>query len=83
MSDIESLTRQALDDIAAAASPDALEALLVATAGWERDVTVDLSGHAEGRNIVAKVLPIQPAGEVSLKGVTATMQVYTLPQTEV
>jgi adenylate cyclase len=32
---------------------------------------------------VAKVLPIQPAGEVSLKGVTATMQVYTLPQTEV
>ena len=32
---------------------------------------------------VAKVLPIQPAGEVSLKGVTATMQVFTLPQTEV
>ena len=32
---------------------------------------------------VAKVLPIQPAGEVSLKGVTATLQVYTLPQTEV
>ncbi|MFR0875814.1 MAG: hypothetical protein ACLSHC_15465 [Bilophila wadsworthia] len=42
---------------------DALEALLVATAGWERDVTVDLSGHAEGRNIVSKVLPIlQSAG---------------------
>jgi adenylate cyclase len=32
---------------------------------------------------VAKVLPIKPAGEVSLKGVTATMQVYTLPQAEV
>ena len=37
---------------------DAVEALLVATAGWEREVTVDLSDHPEGHNVVSKILPI-------------------------
>ena len=60
---------------------DALEALLVATAGWERDVTVDLSGHAEGRNIVSKVLPIlQSAGiKASLTDTEDTLSLHVVP----
>ncbi len=42
MSDIESLKRQALDDIAAAAGPDALEALRVALLGKQGSVTGQL-----------------------------------------
>ena len=42
MSDIESLTRQALADIAAAATPDALEALRVALLGKQGSVTAQL-----------------------------------------
>lgn len=40
---------------------DAVEALLVAAAGWEREVTLDLSEHPEGRNVASKVLPILQA----------------------
>lgn len=42
MSDIESLTRQALDDIAAAASPDALEALRIGLLGKSGAITARL-----------------------------------------
>ena len=53
----------------------------MATAGWERDVTVDLSGHAEGRNIVSKVLPIlQSAGiKASLTDTEDTLSLHVVP----
>ncbi len=42
---------------------DALESLLVAAAGWEREVSIHLGDHPEGRNIVSKILPVlQSAG---------------------
>ena len=44
MSDIESLSKQALADIAAAASPDALEALRVSLLGKSGSITAQLKG---------------------------------------
>ncbi|HVI26124.1 MAG TPA: phenylalanine--tRNA ligase subunit alpha [Xanthomonadaceae bacterium] len=57
MSDIESLTQQALADIAAAATPDALEALRVALLGKQGSVTAQL-----------KALGALPAGERKAAG---------------
>ena len=42
MSDIQSLTTQALADVAAASSPDALEALRVALLGKNGSITAQL-----------------------------------------
>lgn len=39
-------------------APGAVEALLIAAAGWEREVTLDLSAHPEGGDIVSRLLPI-------------------------
>lgn len=37
---------------------DALEALLVSTAGWDREVSVNLAEHPEGHLVAAKILPV-------------------------
>lgn len=60
---------------------DAVEALLVATAGWERPVTVALGDHPEGRSVASRMLPIlQDAGiEATLTDAEGALSLHVVP----
>ncbi len=48
-------------------SVDAVEALILATPGWEREVTLHLGEHAEGRDIALRMLPFLKAVHLDVK----------------
>lgn len=60
---------------------DAVEALLIAAAGWERAVTMELGDHPEGRGIAAKVLPVlRDAGiEATLSDAEGALSLHVVP----
>ncbi|HIW78921.1 MAG TPA: hypothetical protein H9874_07230 [Candidatus Bilophila faecipullorum] len=60
---------------------DAVEALLIAAAGWERPVTMALGEHPEGRSVASKMLPIlRDAGiEATLTDAEGALSLHVVP----
>lgn len=46
---------------------DAVEALILATPGWEREVTLHLGEHPEGKNIAQRMLPFLKGAHLNVR----------------